>query len=137
MHLKQEGLLAEPVSAYVRRKSFYKQTRELQFYEFRIDLYGFSRVRNLTVAIELKLHNWRRAIEQALLYQLCSDLVFIAVPERTIARIDDVLLREHGIGLLAVEGVSRCRQILAPSLSHVVRSHYREAYIELLHREAA
>jgi hypothetical protein len=136
MRLKQERLLAEPVSAYVRRKSFSKQTRELQFYEFRIDLYGFSRAKDLTIAIELKLHNWRRAIEQALIYQLCSDLVFIAVPENTIARIDGVLLQEHGIGLLAVEGVARCRQILAPSLSHVVRPHYREAYIELLQREA-
>lgn len=136
MYISQEYLLAEPVSAYVRRKSFYRQQRELQFYEFRIDIYGFSRVKHLTVAIELKIHKWRRALEQALIYQLCSDLVFIAVPANTIARVDDELLREHGIGLLAVDGIARCRQILAPSLSSVVRPHYKEAYIDLLHREA-
>ena len=136
MHLDRECLLADPVSAYVRRRTYSKQTRELQFYEFRIDLYGFSIAKDLTIAIELKLYDWRRAIEQALIYQLCSDLVFIAVPEKTIARIDGALLQEHGIGLLAVDRVTRCRQILAPSQSHVVRPHYREAYIDLLRREA-
>ena len=64
------------------------QKVELPFYEYRIDLYGFSCEENSTVAIELKLSDWRRAVEQAMLYQLCADLVYIAMPERATKRVD-------------------------------------------------
>ena len=74
----QESALTDPIAAYVRRKSFRLQTRELQFYEYRIDLFAFSRLLGLTIAVEMKLLRWRRAVEQALLYQLCADKVFIA-----------------------------------------------------------
>ncbi|GAG43766.1 unnamed protein product, partial [marine sediment metagenome] len=57
------------------------------FYEYRIDLFAFSQKLDVTIAVELKLHRWRRALEQSLLYQLCADFVFIALPAPTIARV--------------------------------------------------
>ena len=54
-----ESALTDPISAYVRRKSFRLQTRELQFYEYRIDLFAFSRLLGLTIAVEMKLLRWR------------------------------------------------------------------------------
>jgi len=131
-HIKREALLLPPIAAYARRKSFRWQRPELQFYEYRIDLYAFSRAQNLTVAIELKLHNWRRAFQQALVYQLCSDLVFIAVPIERISAINLNLLGEHGIGLIGVFGDHSCRQLLAASRSTVVRADYRQEYVEML-----
>lgn len=132
MCFKKEEALFSPVANYVHRKSFRWQQPELQFYEYRIDLYGFSRTKDLTVAIELKLHKWRRAFEQALIYQLCADLVFIALPSSTINCVDHELLSEHGIGLIAVENNSTCRQAIAPVRSHVIRKHYRNVYIKML-----
>ena len=128
----KEASLAAPVAAYVRRKGFRCQQREVQFYDLRIDLYGFSPAKDLTVAVEFKVNKWRRAVDQAFLYQLCSDLVFVAVPTSTLHRLDTDLLREHGIGLIAVSGSTRCRQILPPRQSPVVRAHYRRVYISLL-----
>lgn len=132
MVLDRESLLNEPVSSYARRESYLSQAMEVHFFEFRMDLYTFSTTRNLTMAVELKLKNWRRAIQQALLYQLCSDLVCIALPQVNIPRIDLDLLRQSGIGLLGVLDLDRCVEILPPRQSSVVRPHYRNAYIDLL-----
>ena len=128
----RESAMFDPIASYVRRKSYRWQERELQFYEYRIDLFAFSRVLALTVAIEMKLTRWRRAVEQAILYQLCADRVFVAMPEGRIDRVDTSLLRQHGIGLLAVQPSGRCREVLVPQQSLVIRPHYRDTYIDLL-----
>src|SRR6266700_4171322 len=60
----KESQLLEPVAKFAKRKGFCLQSVELPFYEYRIDFYGFSHKNNATVAIELKLNNWRRALEQ-------------------------------------------------------------------------
>lgn len=130
--LRTESAMLDPVASYIRRKGYRRQRAELQFYEYRIDLYGFSRDRNETLAVELKLRNWRRAVEQALLYQLCADRVFIALPTRASSRVDPELLRLHGIGLIAVSDASRCLQVIPALPSNVVRCHYRDTYIEML-----
>jgi hypothetical protein len=128
----RESAMLDPIAAYVRRKSYRWQERELQFYEHRIDLFAFSRALALTVAVEMKLTRWRRAVEQAVLYQLCADHVFVAMPEGRISRVDTKLLCRLGIGLIAVEVSGRCREIVVPQRSPVIRPYYRDAYIALL-----
>lgn len=94
-------------------------------------MYGYSRHENLTVAVELKMARWSRAIEQALLYQLCSDLVYIALPRSRVKGVDVSMLKEHGVGLIAVEN-GRCREVVRPLLSPFVRKHYRDRYLSML-----
>src|SRR5262249_48839278 len=100
--VKREALPLRPVRNYLR-KTYEQHRTEVPFYEHRIDVYGYWAATNDTVAVELKLRNWRKALQQALVYQLCSDYVFIAVPAATAERVDLEMLREHGIGLLAVD----------------------------------
>lgn len=128
----RESALLPPVSAYVRRLGYRFQAQELGFYEYRIDIYGFSKGKNATVAIELKLHKWQRALQQALIYQLCSDFVFVAMPTAAIGAVDRALLARYGIGLLAIDETLRCKKILDAHRSSEVRQHYREKFIELL-----
>jgi hypothetical protein len=128
----RESALLSPVSRFARKEAFRHQRLELPFYEYRIDLYGFSSKKNLTVAIELKLTRWRRAFEQALIYQLCADIAFVALPQSVVHRVDIALLEAHGIGLLSVQTDGRCKQLLTPLQSGVVRAHYRDDYVELL-----
>lgn len=132
MSFDKEALLLPPVAGYLYRQSFRWQQPELQFYEYKIDLYGFSRVKNLTIAIELKLKNWHRAFEQSLIYQLCADLVFIGMPKDFVGRVDANLLCHHGIGLLSIDENHRCRQIIPAAHSSQILSDYRNTYIELL-----
>ena len=128
----KESLLLKPVAAYFRRKSFRWQQEELPFYEHRVDLYGFSRVNGHTVAIELKLYKWKRAFEQAILYQMCADYVYIAMPASSIGRVDIGLLKNHGIGLLAIGNGGRCRKILGSEKSTVVCDNYKDIYVNIL-----
>ena len=132
MRLDKEHKLLAPVAAYVRRKGFSLQETEVQFYQYRIDLYGCSRIDRRTVAIELKLRNWRRALEQALLYQLCADLVFVALPEKVKDSVDTGFCRRYGIGMLTVSDDGRCRQVISPAQSSVVLEHYRKTYVDFL-----
>jgi len=128
----KESQLLQPVANFASRKGFRLQTAELPFYEYRIDLYGFSQNADATIAIELKLTDWRRALEQAMLYQLCSDFVYIALPERSARRVDLTQLRENGIGLLAVFNSGSCSCLL-PAVEHdEVRHFYRSTQIEYL-----
>ncbi len=128
----RESQLFGPVARFARREGFVLQTAELPFYECRIDLYGFSRKNDATVAIELKLNDWRRALEQALLYQLCSDFVYIAMPESSARRVDRAELHSNGIGLIAVLTSGSCSCLLPAREHSEVRQFYRVTQIEYL-----
>lgn len=128
---RRESDLAAPVARFLRNRAFHSQGEEVPFYEYRIDVYAYSSRANLTVAVELKLTKWARAVEQALLYQLCSELVYIALPSEYVKRVNLEVLRRHGIGLIAVER-DRCREVLAPVTSDVTRLHYRSELVAML-----
>ena len=126
--MRHEADLLQPVQAYLAAE-YPEQQVEVGFYEYRIDLYGHCPKSGQTIAVELKLHKWRRAIEQALLYQLCADRAIIAIPEATAQRVDHDELTAHGLGLLAVRA-DGCTEIIEGRKSTVVRPAYRAAMIE-------
>jgi len=129
-YLREQELLS-PVANYTKRKGYTLQAFELPFYDYRIDLYGFSTKASKTVAVELKLRKWKRAVEQARIYQLCSDFVYIALPTSAVTQIDEEALRKSGIGLIAV-CKNGCRTLVEAKRSIEVREHYRGPYISML-----
>ena len=128
---REEELLA-PVRRYAKRKGFTAQFAELPFFDYRIDLYAVSRPSGDTIAVELKMKNWRRALHQALIYQLCSDYVFIALPVTKAGIVDTTELSKHGVGLILVGLDRRCRLALDAVRSSEVREYYRRPYVEML-----
>jgi hypothetical protein len=132
MRHRKEAELTEPVARYFHRKGFRFQTTELQFYDYCIDIYGFSKAQNLTVSVELKIKNWRRAFEQSLVYQLCSDYVFMALPKETVHRVDQNMLVAEGIGLISVGTNNRCQVIIKPRPSYVISDSYKRQNISWL-----
>ena len=65
----RESSLEGPVIRHLQQLSFHTLLREAPFYDHRIDLLAFSAAEGTSVGIELKLSKWRRALEQALVYQ--------------------------------------------------------------------
>jgi len=131
----KENSLGNPVSADLHSRGYRKQCRELKFYEYSIDIYGYDSRDDRTVAVELKLHRWMRAFEQAIIYQLCADLVYIAVPQTTVKRVDKSLLRQYGIGLIGVGSQTCCELILESQQSKVIMSSYRDFYIGFMKKK--
>ncbi len=133
--ITKESSLLGPVAGYFKRKGFSMQVSELPFYERSVDIYGFSRKKNKTIAIELKLHKWKKAIEQALLYQLCADEAYIAMPKKFAGRVDLDLLRKYGIGLISISETGRCRKMVEARQSSVLRIGYKNDHIDYLQRQ--
>lgn len=131
MRFRFENELTAPVCRYFRNRAYYQQILEVPFYEYRMDIYGYSRRSDLTMAVELKMVKWSRAVQQALRYQLCSDNVYIAMPLEQVSRVDASILEDHGLGLIAVQQ-NRCEEIISPVQSRIVKKHYRTAYLEVL-----
>jgi hypothetical protein len=98
-----EEELTKPVAEYFKNRGY------RIFYEIRIgfcreDLVAFKKEK--VVAVELKLDDWKKAIQQAKNYQISADYVYIAIPlikSFNILRKADHILKKENIGLLIVE----------------------------------
>ena len=123
-YFEREYMLVDPVTQYFDSLSYTRHECELQFYERRMDVYGFSSQLGLTIAVELKLVRWRQALRQALSYQLCADLVYLGMPQNSIRLVDIPQLSVSGIGLIGI-GHDCCDQVLPAQRSSQVREHYR------------
>lgn len=132
MSIVLESALREPVRSALQRRGYQRQGDEVGFFEYKMDLYGFAPVHDFTVAVELKLRKWKRAFEQAVVYQLCADFVFLALPMSTALRVDVPLLEKHGLGLLGVAPDLSCHMLCEANQSTVVVPDYRRFYINMM-----
>lgn len=131
---RKESSLTRHAKRYLAEQGYTVQARELPFFDHRIDVCGLSPETGVTYAIELKLSKWQRAFEQALAYQLCADFSSVALPRNAAERVDRDLLNAHGVGLLSVEPEGGCYELLAPTRSNVLRTHYHAEVVEWLKR---
>jgi hypothetical protein len=91
-----------PVETYLKQQG-YLIKHEIKIGCCRADLIGIKN--DITIAVELKLHEWKKAILQAKNYQLGADLVYIAIPllkAPILLRKKQHILQIEGIGLLTI-----------------------------------
>jgi hypothetical protein len=88
-----------------------KTAREVPLFENRIDLVVHNTDLSNIIAVEVKVDKWYRALQQAVLYRICADNVYVALSEEFVHRVSFPLMEKYGIGLLAVNG----------SLSEIIR----------------
>lgn len=128
----KEAQLTAPVIRFMRNLGYRIITEELPFYEYRIDIYGFSKRNDTTFAVELKLFDWRRALEQAMIYQLCSDHVYVAMPESVALRVRQSEFMTNGVGLIGVQTSGTCSLVIRPPQHFEMRHFYRQSQIDYL-----
>ena len=129
---RRESALLEPVTGSLRHWGYSRTRTEVQFFEYSMDLYGYAIKPQKTTAVELKLTKWMRAFEQALIYQLCADVVYLALPMAAAQRVEVPLLKRHGIGLIGVDPGPRCVVLVPAEQSLVVMPSYRDFYVSLM-----
>ena len=111
--------LIKPVSDYFK-KNGYKVRYEIKIGFCRADIVVFKDGK--TIAVELKIRNWKKAIIQAKNYQLGCDYVYLAVPllrVYNILRKAEFYLKKEGIGLLVInEKTCEVRKIISAKCSN-------------------
>jgi hypothetical protein len=124
---RRETQVAWRVKRYFT-KAGYSVRGEVPFMSKRIDLVGVSPRTGQVIAVEAKVQDWRRGLQQALTYRLCSDEAFLAISTQYLQRVDRLVLAKYGIGLIAVDGVARVEM---PARTSSVRYL---AYLDLMRK---
>jgi hypothetical protein len=132
MTYEKEKEMQKPIREYFTERQ-YSVFDEARLFSRKIDV--VAKRRNQVVTVELKLHDWKRAISQAYLNQRVSDYSFVALPEPLWNRIDRKIYSvsvAYGIGLLSVDGVAR--QIMRAEHSKRIQPHLRKSFLKDLQR---
>lgn len=116
-----EQELIVPVSLY-----FYRHggiiLREVRLGFCRADLVVFT-PDDTVIAVELKLSDWKKAFIQAQNYQLGSDYVYVAFPEKKRSLLEKkvvLMLKKKGIGLLIVDSLThQVSEAIGPKRSEI------------------
>lgn len=95
-----EKRLVDVLIAHIRASG--QALREVRHYEKRIDIVAFPNGTNEVWAIEAKVSNWSRAIEQATVNLSAADRSFVAIYSDYAHRVSRETLDKLGIGLIAV-----------------------------------
>lgn len=132
MTYEKEKEMQKPIREYFTERQ-YSVFDEARLFSRKIDV--VAKRRNQVVTVELKLHDWKRAISQAYLNQRVSDYSFVALPEPLWNRIDRKIYSvsvAYGIGLLSVDGVAQ--QIMRAEHSKRIQPHLRKSFLKDLQR---
>jgi hypothetical protein len=107
MNFSKENEMRPLIHSFVESRN-YQVFHEKRLFSRKIDVVG---VRGDEVcAIEIKIHDWRRAIEQAFLNLRVADYSYVALPEMCCVRMNGKLTDEvygTGIGLISVDGYAK------------------------------
>lgn len=136
MNHKLECELLAPVSRYLDSIGCTVVFSELSFFDRGIDVYGIKYSRpKLSYAVELKLTDWRKAVKQAAIYQLCCDFSYVALPARTAQIVDPLLFRQSGVGLIIVRPDDSVGVMIEPKKSTEQRQFYSKQFRSIARRK--
>lgn len=94
-----ESSMTAKVSEYFKNKG-YQTSDEVPIIGKKIDLVAFNK-RN-SIAVELKVKDWQRALRQAVIHKIVADYVFVAIWHEYIHRVDIDQFKQLGVGILEV-----------------------------------
>jgi len=99
----QEQELFRPIYDYFKKQGYVVRF-EIRIGFCRADIVAFKK--DETIAVELKINDWKKAIIQAKNYQLGCDYTYIVFPLNrvfNVLRRAEFLLKKEGIGLLVIK----------------------------------
>lgn len=94
---------------------------EVPLFRSKIDLVTINPKNNKVIAIEAKVSNWYRALQQATSYTMCANKVYVALWHKYQHRVDPEIFRRYGIGLLSVD--ETIDEVIPPKESKEINRH--------------
>lgn len=127
----RETELIPKVISWSPERTYY---REVPLFKKMMDVYAICPGDEpVTYAYELKLRNWRRALDQATHYLLAADFVYLALPKPVAIRAVEKArprLEYLGVGVLGVDGL--VEEIVKPQPSGQLLRSYKHQTMKLL-----
>ncbi len=102
---------------YLKKNNFCFRT-EVGMLECRIDVVG-KKKRKL-YAYELKIEHWKKAIQQAILYQLFADYSCIVMYKENLHRLRIKKCQDLGLGVFSLDSKGHLSCILQPKKSTII-----------------
>lgn len=127
MNFNNENEMRPLIHSFVESQD-YQVFDEKRLFSRKIDIVGIRR--DAICTIEIKIHDWRRAIEQAFLNLRVTDYSYVALPEMCWIKLNRQLTDEAqgtGIGLISVDGYAK--EVIRPEPSNRVQSLLREKFL--------
>jgi hypothetical protein len=122
-----ERKLVRNIVRYLTKKG-YRTAVEVPFLSRSIDIVYRTRTGEI-VAIEVKMTDWKRALNQAKYCLLGASRVYICLPERTLMENTRSKIRSMGIGLIHADRPSNGRKamrfVIGATRNQVVDKHCR------------
>ena len=122
-----ENLVQNQVREYFEHECF-DVYEEVPMLGNRIDIVATKLTK--VIAVEVKVADWKRAIQQAILYRLVADRVYVAIWEDFAHRLDFDVFRHFGIGVLEVNGQTKC--ILPARTSRIIHETVRDRVMQII-----
>lgn len=129
---RKEDSLVSHVARYLARNGYRNQQLQVSFFDRRIDLMALDKRRRFLLSVEFKLDKWKKALRQAMLYQLCSDYSVVAVPHSRVPSMDLGRFKKHGVGVIAIHGGGKVKMISKPRRSDHSQDAYKKEYRKVL-----
>jgi hypothetical protein len=127
--------VVESVVGHLAEKG-YRVHCEVPFWLRRIDIVATRVGGRGLLAVEAKVSDWRVALRQATMCQLCAHRVYVAMPAAFVHRCDEAAFRAAGVGLLTVAGDAVATTLRAKLSSVFCPGHHKDLVAVLARRRS-
>lgn len=128
----ENQLLAPVKKIFGARKYIFKT--EVPFHKKSIDvMIGNTQTKEIT-AIELKVKNWNKALRQAVVYQLCSHKVYVAIFKKYFNPKNAKSFAQFGVGIILIDLEKRKLKgkiFLEAKRSKAINRFYLEGFMKI------
>ena len=101
----------------------YRFGHEIKFFRKKIDFTFIDENNNLH-AIELKIKDWRSALNQMDTNQLCANYCYLGIWYKNKKLVPKEIMKNYGFGLISIEK-SKCDIIIPPKKSPILNPIYK------------
>mgnify|MGYP006279165431 CR=1 FL=1 len=109
---------------YVEKEfSNFKFAHEVKFFRKSIDFIYIDNDNNIN-AVELKIKDWRRSLNQMETNQLCANFCYLGIWHENRKSVSKKILKRNGFGLISISK-NKCKLILSPKESSILKGEYK------------
>lgn len=119
---------------YIEREfNRYCYGHEIKFFRKRID-FIFIDDNNKIHAIELKIKDWKNALNQIETNQLFADFSYLGIWHENKENVPNKILKKYGFGLISINK-DECKTVIIPKESSIINEKYHDLIKKQLNGE--